>query len=527
MLQFLLRVDQERNELFQMLTPNWKAAEIQLKSSDGQQCGATERRRNSALCLTACTALLAAISLIWLITWISGLVDKPSAAAVLANAEGSERKQIPDHEALYQEIRLWRNSETKNASAVLLRTWRSRDHQRKLSQGNLEVWQEWRRIGEETFQTDNPLSPGSFARWASRCADVQVQTEPDGEVEVIAHRRLPVNRGRIVEAVLILRKTDWHAVAARFEVPVRGGRADWYRFEEVARKTVSESEIPGTPIMVDRHRISPASGIMLHSPPMPAPPDRSLLLNRLAGVLSILHDLGACMGEGLTIERSPAGRFVVKGIVESDGRLLLLERAIGNLPDIDVRITTPRLSAPTEKAIARASKQSIPPHVAPPVLEEWLIKRKCDPQQISRLATAGLLESEEALQHAWAVRHLQAVFSPAESELLSPANAKRIVAIQNFHERRMNAALSRLQHIVRPLLSRQVGPIALVPNSQSQFQVVQAIHQEILWLLVNGWGAPAVSPLEAESRFEQSLNQALAITPQPAPDAVSQTAQAH
>ncbi|MBS1830231.1 MAG: hypothetical protein JST93_33325 [Acidobacteria bacterium] len=167
-------------------------------------------------------------------------------------------------------------------------------------------------------------------------------------------------------------------------------------------------------------------------------------------VLYALHAAGADLGEPVTVTRTPQ-RIVVDGIVDTQARLRQLRTALEEIHAgelLEFRLTAAEeapLLPPTQPALTLA-RVSASPAIQPLLEQQGMRFPVAMGQSAVRMATA-------ALDHAWAIRRLDAALPAEDLDALPVAGRWLLKEIREDHEQRIAESLRSLRSLLAPVLA--------------------------------------------------------------------------
>lgn len=398
-----------------------------------------------------------------------------------------------------------------------------------------------------------PLSAAVYADWRN---GVRQQSETVTEVALLGgetgFRMTTVADGpfaehAIVEASLVVRRRDWHAVAQQLKVQGEGEIRE-YELNETAYDvlpwemlTVFAELAPTlTPAAASPTRPPAAASA---SPLLKAMPTEAALKEAEVAALYALHRAQADLGEQIEIVRDPAGQparqIVVGGLVETPERREQLAEALRGIPLVAAQLQT--VEEATRQAAATTSSHAA--HEAPvsePVisipsstpdanafeqrLARYFSEREPAPKsqdqrnvdlRVAQLSNEVVSISSAALWEAWALRRLLERFAAEKASALTPAARQRIDEMMANHVARLRTRSRELRERLEPILLAIAGekapvvraPAPLEPTAQAQgllvFHAVEQV-QQMTHRLFAATGS-AATPEEAAGHLLEAL----------------------
>jgi hypothetical protein len=393
------------------------------------------------------------------------------------------------------------------------------------------------------FDARRPLSAAAYMRWRD-----QVQRKAESVVEVSLSGpgeggglmlttavAGPQALDSVIEASLVVRRADWHAVAGRLKVQGEDGVRE-YELSEAAYEVLPAQALTifsdFTPAAVETPTpaLAPARAAALPASPAPSLspeplPTASALTEAETAALYALHRAEADLGEQIEVRREADRQVVVQGLVETDARKQQLSDALRGLPLVAVRLQS------VEEIVRQAAQQSSPsaeivpageqPDSAAPRrsaferrLAEYFVARGESRQdaglKIAELSNAVVADTSAAMSEAWALRRLAERFPAERDGEMTAAARRRVEEMTAQHVARLRARAARLRARLEPPLAAIAGASAApVTAAEAGWQVralavfesVERAHQ-LAGRLLTGAGAASETP-------EQSARQML------------------
>lgn len=254
-------------------------------------------------------------------------------------------------------------------------------------------------------------------------------------------------------------------------------------------RLVAKRSEPIAPEIMRPELFEPDSNLVASNPPTPrvtqpaaAPLPADLSIAKLAALeVDVLHQLdqvGAVLGEQVSVARTPKGQLRVEGVVDTDERKDEILRALSpfrNNAAVKLKVSTVAEAASAEAKAREAPESSgtllmrelevtMEPTAVFAELRRLFSATEESPEgrgpakappssataqdeEIRRFAKRMLNLSQQALLHAWALKHFVERFSPAELEALPPdARTKwRVLVRDHAHGFREETEALRLE----------------------------------------------------------------------------------
>ncbi len=212
--------------------------------------------------------------------------------------------------------------------------------------------------------------------------------------------------------------------------------------------------------LVPRAPVEPAK-------PLPSLPLSEVELTaREIEVRYALHRLGACLGEPIEVARATSGRFVVRGLSETELRKHELSDALRDLPFVDVEVRTVAEAVAAQQRSQNASAGAEIPEettkVPSPTLpiEEALVRYYKQlipatevPARVAVLANEVTSLSDAILAHAWALRRLGTEFPLGKTRMPRGASRWLLEDMLREHAAALREKAEQAQSALAPVFS--------------------------------------------------------------------------
>lgn len=368
------------------------------------------------------------------------------------------------------------------------------------------------------FDPQHPLSPAAFAEWRKAIqAKAETVAEQDHELKLTTIVNPPYDLNVITEAALVVRRSDWHAVALHLKVQGKNEMRE-FALSELAYEVLPLqaltvfAEMPPiltpTRLPATAPKDSPA-GVAATSPTSAiALPNLAALQAAEVEAMYALHQAQADLGEQLEVIREGGRQVVVRGLVQTATRKEELLQSLHRIPLVSPQIQTieeavrqaqrpakPSANSETTTATNDSVVTSTP--TAPVVnpfqqkLTEHLggrtgmsdAEREEVNRQVSQFYNAVEADASAALAEARALRRLQDRFASQPSTEFDTTSRQRLEEMQRNHLERLRQRTRTLQARLRPLLITLAGEApaaaqAVEPTRQAQtLAVFRSIEQ--------------------------------------------------
>jgi len=301
-----------------------------------------------------------------------------------------------------------------------------------------------------SFSWNDPLSPETYSQWRDVTVEKRdVVTELTGG---LLRLDTSASSGPVAEASLTVRSTDYHPVAEdlhlRDNTEIEVAELSY----AVVGLSALTSDIFGSLASPEPPRlpaISSASSV--HAMPL----DAGQIAASELRVRTILHSLGADLGEQITIRSTPNGLIQVDGTAEDETRKRQITSALAGIQHTQLRITTVGQAA-VQPQTGRSLTDSNSATVVtgnPPLLEEQLEKRFPGSDQRTQYVNLSLSLCESASARAWALNRLADRYTPGQIALLDSDAQRQLQSLLTDHITALREDVSRLQNQLGQVLS--------------------------------------------------------------------------
>lgn len=334
--------------------------------------------------------------------------------------------------------------------------------------------------------SEPPLSARAFGGWRARVGVVIDRVEREtlagasDRMRVVSRDSGPVSEGAIIEATLVLRTEDWHPVQ-QIVLVQHAGFVERFEVTEDLFELLPRTAVPAT-LFGGREVGSAPVGMDAATPSARVRPIDLQAIE--LGVLFALHQIGADLGEQLTIVRG-AGVVRVRGVVETRARSTEITNALARLPHVQVELETGQDAA---EALRQAGGASVPAqhhvtqaastsntHGLLPMVEAHIRARHAlaaasgahDEPAARDLAVAvnGFIHevsaaAEAALAEAWAFRRLEERYPLAAQRDMSRASRRLLGMMTRDHLASTQGHLARVRRALEAVNTTESGTIA-------------------------------------------------------------------
>jgi hypothetical protein len=194
----------------------------------------------------------------------------------------------------------------------------------------------------------------------------------------------------------------------------------------------------------------------------PAPPTAATEV----AILSILHEKKICQRGSVELTRTPSGGLLLHGVLESAEEKAELESqatlaAYAEPLRLDLHV--PGEAAPV--ASAEAAPTVITSRQTPPGQEMIRAFVTASDPEINRISNAVVQLAGSLSAQSWALRRLDARFSPQDLAALPPLSRDRFNQMRDDHLALLNSQLHELKALLAPIIGTEIAPPGLTVAS--------------------------------------------------------------
>jgi hypothetical protein len=306
----------------------------------------------------------------------------------------------------------------------------------------------------------------------------------------------------IAQASLVVRKKDWRPVIQRLRVKAESVDRE-YEITEIAHQLVSLSSLD-TSIFPDRAvaaapvaKATPIPIVPSPSPLTPASPFRSPLATAEIEVeiLERLNQVGALLGEQLSLTRTPDGKLLLEGVVETDARkkeILQAMRSVTGNPAVLLEVSTvaealhrqsPTGTRKVQLQDAQVAQQTIP--VEAEMRNYFAGKRGLSgealEQEIQRFSRQICSRSSRARSHALAIKKTAQRFTAVEVQAMDQGTRHRFIALIVEHAHGYRRELQQLREQLQPIFEvaslSTAGPEGVVRSDEDLLHAINRLFE--------------------------------------------------
>src|SRR6266446_3109202 len=323
-----------------------------------------------------------------------------------------------------------------------------------------------------------PLSAASYQLWHNtlqRQQDEVTRSKLPGGIDALTLRTIPaspVNVGQIAEAVFIVRAKDWEPSELRLNVRAETGNRIYELAEDLsevlnlaqvdpkifANETVAVSPTPKaspqtSPVASPLAKLNPSNVPLVTQPVASADLE--------VEALQLLNQVGADLGEQISVKRTQEGTLQVSGIVETEQRKTEILNALApikNNPAVRVEIQTvaeavaKQTNTPNPSPSTRAVQIAGNTMAAEPELRAYFGREGGDTDAAIRRFAAHMVSlSNQGMDHLWAMKRLLNQFSPEEQRALTPEARAKWLGLIHAHARSYQQSSQSLRRELQPV----------------------------------------------------------------------------
>jgi hypothetical protein len=259
--------------------------------------------------------------------------------------------------------------------------------------------------------------------------------------------------GPIIEAELTVRAEDYHAVEESF----RFQDHSQIEIAELSYSVIPFASLPGgifgVPTQLAEARVPVATIVRS------VLPSNAELAEAEVKAESVLHDIGADLGEQINITTRVGHEVLIDGVVGDDARKQELLLALREVPHARLHILTideaarqsPSSTAASPVLAYKASARVL--IAAPPLLDAELSARFSDKDQRIAFVNETLSLAQLASARAWALNRLADRHSPEEVAVLNGDARRQLQELLADHVSALREDISSLQNQLAEILS--------------------------------------------------------------------------
>src|SRR6266542_1355310 len=313
-----------------------------------------------------------------------------------------------------------------------------------------------------------PLSAVSYQSWHNTLQhprDEVTRSKLPGGVDAVTLHTVPaaqVKVGQIADAVFIVRAKDWQPSTLRLSVRAED-LSEVLNLAQVDPKIFANETVALAPTPKASPQMSPSSSPLAKLSPINVPlvtiPPATADLEVEA--LQLLNQVGADLGEQVSVKRTLEGTLQVSGIVETEQRKTEILNALApirNNPAVRVEIQTvaeavaKQTNTPNPSPSTRAVQIAGNAMAAEPELRAYFAREGGNTDEAVRRFAARMVGlSNQGMDHLWAMKRLLNQFSPEEQRGLTPEARAKWFKLIRTHARSYQQTTQSLRRELQPV----------------------------------------------------------------------------
>ena len=491
-----------------------------------------------------------------------------SAKQLLANSINAEQLQTraKSDPVVHQRLRITRK-DGSSAGVVTLDTWHDAKNGRvrqfatdanqmmqilsddstkkQMRTSELDVITDLRTVLRANHMDNSrPVSAASYQMWHDALHglrdDIGQSKDNFGTNVLSLHTKVAeaVLEGQISDATLVVRASDWLPTELRFTLVASGG-SRVYELTLTASEVVSLAEVNST-IFSEPSAVSSPKSALTRNPEArtsavttnPQAPNLAIA-DLEVEALRLLHEVGADLGEQITVEKNAKGQVEVSGVVETAERKREITTALtplGSSPAVRIDIQT-IAEGVAQQQRERAKSGATP---APIIQQNVEINSNAVPassalrghfgsdEQMREFAARMVRQSRRAMSHVYALKQLISKFTPESLRGLTPQAKNKWLELVRSHASAYQAELGGLRVELQQIFGASSGvrvlnlteikdDASLIHAIEELVAVASAIDATIHSAFVVSTGTASSSAIDS-SQFWQQMNRAGALS---------------
>ncbi|MFN2531236.1 MAG: zf-HC2 domain-containing protein [Pyrinomonadaceae bacterium] len=324
-----------------------------------------------------------------------------------------------------------------------------------------------------------PLSAASFQSWHNtlqRPQDEITKAKLIDGAQALTLRTVSNTAfvaGQIEEAIFVVRAKDWQPAHLSLSVKAENGKRV-YELTEDFSEVVSLAQLNPSifaPETITVRTIPKASPSPAASPAKASPNPLALTLAPLhaaataeleVDALGLLSQVGADLGEPISVKRMADGLLHITGIVETDQRQTEIIQGLSSIasnPAVVIEIQTvaeavAKQTSSKPKPAARVRQIEITGNtmaVEPELRAYFADKGEVTDEPIRKYSARMVSLSGGAMDHLWAMKRLLNQFSPEELRAIAPEARAKWSDLIRAHARSYQQATGALRRELQPI----------------------------------------------------------------------------
>ena len=368
-----------------------------------------------------------------------------SAGELLRRASASDGRILP---GINQPVVVQKLSIRINSHKMTRTIYRDRTRNRQAGKDDASASEELaaeRAFHQSSFSWDDPLSAQVYSAWREKVgAKRQAVTRVDGG---LLRLDTTPSSGPVARASLTVRANDYHTIEMNFLLRDKS---------QVEIAEVSYAVVGFTSLSPDIFSVAaepPVLKLPAAATPNKLADEAALAITELQ-IRSVLHNLGADLGEQIDVLPEKNGSVRVEGLTADEDRKERLIAALQSIPRAQLRIETVAQAA-NHQPVSRASGATRVAVLsgATPLLDASLKRLFPNDDQRTAYVNQTLALTQGASARAWALNRLAERYSPQQTALLDTVSRQRLGALLGDHLSTLREDINRLQNQLGQVLS--------------------------------------------------------------------------
>jgi hypothetical protein len=335
------------------------------------------------------------------------------------------------------------------------------------------------------------LSPSAadFNLLVGQTQDIQLEERADQYI--LSSENTFAAGSKLIEVRLVLSRDDLHAVEQILLIS-EGNETRAYRIVETSFERRPNDAVapamfePETELLSERMKDEggrmnegPSTLSALPFAPVPAPAMATAALE--VEVLQLLNQANAFMGEQVSVTRTPEGKLLVSGLVETEERKSDLMHALASVrKNSAVRIELETVAAAAQRERPKSSGNTSVERVeategTSPAYAD--LKKKFSDDEARRYADRVMARSRQARRHALALKQLAERFSLADLRTLPESDRTRWINLLQAHAREFERETQDLRRELQQVFPALSGPPAVAGGLSSEADIQEAARR--------------------------------------------------
>ncbi len=345
---------------------------------------------------------------------------------------------------------------------------------------------------QNDLNLEQPLSAEGHDRWRQSLqtgSEEVIQAElSDGEKAFILRTAVagPYRTHSIRKAEFVVRTGDWHPVEHRLSIQGQEGVLDY----ELIERTFEVVTLAALPLSLFAELLPPVPSPL--GPSKPALPSALSLSETDSLAIEIqahyvLHQLKACLGKPIHVNRGSAGRLRVSGLVDTEEERNELQTALSTVPGVTVAVQTvaeavraasqpspsgiqrqaglPPMTRENEGVTVRTGRMPLQQQLQQffsrgsnqlPVAgggEEEEVGKRTAEDPVARLSNGAVTLSRNVMAEAWALRRLAERYREHDIDRLPRYSRLLLQNMLQDHLSSVRLGIEKARQLLEPALS--------------------------------------------------------------------------